>query len=126
LTEYLDFPFVQQVFRIERFRTNIKTGKQSREIVHGVSSLTPAQASPARLLRLNRGHWQIENGIHWVRDVTFDEDRSQVRKGAGPRAMSTLRNVAIGLLRLAGAGNIAAALRHLGRNTAKVLRLVGL
>lgn len=126
MTDYLDFPHNAQVFRIERFRTQLKSGKQSHEIIHGVTSLTVAQADAARLLRLNRGHWQIENSIHWVRDVTFDEDRSQVRKGNGPRAMAILRNLAIGLLRLAGASNIAAGLRHLGRKPAKVLRLIGL
>jgi hypothetical protein len=85
-----------------------------------------AKQLPCRLLALNRGGWSIENRLHWVRDVTFDEDRSQVRKGARAQAMAALRNLAIGLLRRAGARNIAAALRHCGRYVEKALRLIGL
>ena len=73
-----------------------------------------------------RGHWGIENRLHWVRDVTFDEDRSQVRKGAGAQAMAVLRNLAIGLLRRAGATNIAAALRHCVHHSETALRLIGI
>lgn len=82
--------------------------------------------TPAQLLQLNRGHWGIENGVHWVRDVTFDEDRCRVRKGAAAQAMASLRNLAIALLRLAGAANIARGLRHLTRHIEKALRLIGL
>ena len=95
-------------------------------MVHGVTSLTEQKASPADLLQLNRGQWEIENRLHWVRDVTFDEDRSQVRRGNGPQVMASLRNLAISLLRMAGAPNIASATRHLGRRTEKALRLLGL
>ena len=91
---------------------------------HG--SLSETKAPPGRLIDLNRGHWGIENCLHWVRDVTFDEDRSQVRKGAGAQAMAALRNLAIGLLRCAGAKNIAAALRHCAYHVEKTLRLIGL
>jgi hypothetical protein len=91
-----------------------------------VSSLAPDRADPARLLALNRGHWDIENRLHHVRDWTFDEDRSQVRRGNRPHAMASLRNVAISLLRLAGATNIAASTRELGRKPDAIARLVGL
>ena len=84
------------------------------------------RGTPAHLLKLNRGHWGIENGLHWVRDVTFDEDRCRVRKGAGAQAMASLRNLVIAVLRLAGASNIARELRHLARHIEKVLRLIGL
>ena len=73
-------------------------------------------APPATLAAWVKGHWAIENQLHWVRDVTYDADRSQVRTGAGPHVMASLRNTAIGLLRLAGWTNIAAALRHHARN----------
>lgn len=97
------------------------------ETVYGVTSLRPTQASPARLLALVRAHWTIENRLHWVRDVTFDEDRSQVRRGAGPQVMATLRNLAISLLRLAGAPLIAPALRHVGwQGRAFIFRLLGI
>ena len=71
------------------------------------------------------GHWGIENRVHWVRDVTMDEDRSQVRTGAAPQVMAALRNMTISLLRLAGEPNIAAALRRHAAHPAKPLALVG-
>mgnify|MGYP001097164257 CR=1 FL=1 len=126
LAGYLDFPYSQQVFRIERTVTKLDGSPMRHEVAFGVTSLTAAKASAGRLLELNRGHWGIENRLHWVRDVTFDEDRSQVRKGAGAQAMAALRNLAIGLLRRAGATNIAAALRHCMHHAEKALRLIGL
>jgi len=97
------------------------------ELVHGVTSLPGTdEAAGARLLDLVRGQWTIENGLHWVRDVTFDEDRSQVRKGKGPQVMATLRNLAISILRLAGAQGVARALRWCAGDHRRVLRLVGL
>jgi hypothetical protein len=77
-------------------------------------------------MALGRGHWTVENRLHWVRDVTFDEDRSQVRTGNGPRVMATLRNVAISILRLAGADCIAKATRMCMRDMNRCLRLIGL
>ncbi len=73
-----------------------------------------------------RGHWKIENCIHWVRDVTFDEDRSQLRTGTAPRILATLRNLAIGALRLRGFANIAKGLRWAGRNIADSLAVLHL
>jgi hypothetical protein len=80
-------------------------------VVYAVTSLTFAQASPARLADLIRGHWAIENGLHHLRDTTFAEDGSQVRTGASPQVMACLRNLAIGVLSRAGPVNLAAALR---------------
>jgi predicted transposase YbfD/YdcC len=82
-----------------------KTGQERTEVVYGVTSLNPERATPGRVLDLVRGHWHIENKSHWVRDVTFDEDRSQVRCGSIPQVMAALRNAAIGLLRWAGHTN---------------------
>jgi predicted transposase YbfD/YdcC len=112
LLGYTHWPGLQQDFQIERTITVKKTGQRRHEIVYGVTSLTPQQADAARLLQLVRGHWCIENRSHWVRDVTFDEDRTTVRCGNIPQVMAALRNVAIGLLRLAGHTNIAAACRY--------------
>jgi hypothetical protein len=118
---------VAQVFRLQRQVTDLGTGTARREAVYGVTSLAPAQASPARLLALVRAHWTIENRLHWVRDVTFDEDRSQIRRGAGPQVMATLRNLAISLLRLAGAPFIAPALRQAGwHGHTTIFRLLGI
>lgn len=96
------------------------------ETVYGLTSLPPHRCSPAQLLAYNRGHWEIENRLHHVRDMTYDEDRSQVRRDARPHAMATIRNIAISLLRLAGAENIAAATRYLGWRVERPLRLLGL
>lgn len=94
-------------------------------MVYGVSSLSPDRADSVEmtrrvistwshlyLLRLERHHWHIENKSHWVRDVTFDEDRSQVRCGSIPQVMGALRNTLIGLMRWAGETSIAAACRR--------------
>jgi hypothetical protein len=96
------------------------------EVVYGVTSLSPARATPGRLLALVRGQWQIENQSHWVRDVTFDEDRSQVRCGNIPQVMAALRNTTIGLLRWAGHTNIASACRRLAAQPIQALALVGI
>ena len=92
----------------------------------GVTSLTVSQATPERILSLNRGEWEIENRLHYVRDMTYDEDRSQVRKGNRPQAMAGIRNLAISLLRLAGANSIAAATRYFARQVERPLRSLGL
>jgi len=126
LNGYATFPFLAQVFRVERTVTTLPGTPKHHEVAYGITSLSPARADASRLLALNRGHWGIENRLHWVRDVTFDEDRSQVRTGAGPHVMATLRNLAITLLRLAGCTNIAAGLRRCARQVARPLRLVGI
>lgn len=128
LNEYLEplFPYVGQVFRINRITTNLK-GEERQEYVHyGITSLTPEQAAPERLLNLSRNHWHIENRVHYVRDVTYDEDRSQVRTGSGPRVMAGLRNAAIGILRLWGFTNIASANRTCSWNKEVILNMVGI
>jgi predicted transposase YbfD/YdcC len=109
--DWIGFPGAAQVAQVRR--TVTKAGKKSVEVVYLVTS---ASAPPATLAAWVQGHWGIENRLHWVRDLTFDEDRSQVRTGQAPRVMATLRNTAISLLRLAGWTNIAKALRHHGRD----------
>lgn len=125
LNGYVQFPHVGQVFTIRRTVWRGGAEIPTVERVQGITSLAAEQATPARLLALARGHWAIENGLHWVRDVTFDEDRSQLRVGNAPQVMATLRNAAIGLLRLAGATNIAETLRHLCLRPTQIARLMG-
>ena len=86
-------------------------------MVYLITSANHRDAPPAVLAAWVQGHWAIENSLHWVRDVTFDEDRSQVRTGNAPQIMASLRNTAISILRLAGWDSIAAALRHHARHT---------
>ncbi len=90
-----------------------------------ITSLAPNQTDPQQLLRLNRGQWGIENRSHYVRDVTFDEDRSRIRVGNGPAMMACLRNLAIALARLQGFTNIASALRAFAHQPRRALAAVG-
>jgi predicted transposase YbfD/YdcC len=126
LNHYCDWPGVQQVFEVTRTVLVKKTGEQRAEVVYGLTSLAPAEAGPADLLGLVRQHWHVENKSHWVRDVTFDEDRSSVRSGSIPHVMAALRNTAIGLLRYAGETNIAAAGRRLAAQPWVALALIGI
>jgi predicted transposase YbfD/YdcC len=118
----LAFPHARQAIQIVRRRKN--KGTWSRETCYAVTSLTETQASPAQLAAIIRGHWGIEDRLHWVRDIDFDEDRSQVRTAAGPQIMASLRNLAITILRLAGHASIAAALRYHARRPARPLRTI--
>jgi len=122
---YTGFPGVQQVFCLKRTVVSKRTGEMREETVYGLSSLRKEQAGPQRLLGVLRGHWHIENKSHWVRDVTFDEDRSQVRKGSIPQVMAALRNLCIGLMRLNGHTNIAEACRYYAAQPEAALALLG-
>jgi predicted transposase YbfD/YdcC len=93
--------------------------------VYGITSLTAWQANPADVLAFNRGHRSIENREHYVRDVTFDEDRSQVRTRSSPQIMAAMRNIAISLLRLAGWTNIKQATEKMSRRLDHILTLLG-
>lgn len=108
------WPHLRQIGAVERHRLQVRRGRiiaTEREIRYYVTSLSPEQADAKVLLALARGHWGIENRLHHVRDVTFEEDRSQMRCGAIPQTFAACRNLAIGLLRSDGAASIAAALR---------------
>jgi predicted transposase YbfD/YdcC len=100
LADVSDWPGLQQAFILERKALVLKTGQLRQETVYGISSLSAQRANASQLLSLNRGHWSIENRAHWVRDVTFGEDASQVRKGSLPQMMTALRNCVINLFRL--------------------------
>jgi predicted transposase YbfD/YdcC len=119
------FPHAAQAIQLTR-KTHPadRMGKWRTETVYAITDLRPHQAHPHELATWIRGHWEIENALHWVRDVTFAEDLSQVRTGAGPQVMASLRNLVISLHRLAGATNIAAALRHHARDATRPLRLL--
>ena len=98
LNSYIDFPGVGQVFLIERESIKKNTGEYSREIALGVTSRTPQEASPQRLLAVNRGHWSIES-VHYIIDWNYDEDRSRIRAGFGPENITRLRRFAVGILK---------------------------
>lgn len=126
LMGYLTWPAHQQVFKAVRTRTSMQTGEVSNETEYGIISMPPARADAAVVLDRVRNHWIIENGSHYVRDVTFAEDRSQVRTGSIPQVMAAFRNTAISVLRTSGASNIAAAGRRLAAHPWQALALLGI
>jgi len=116
---------VGQVCKLERvFRCK---GREVREVAYAITSAGPELACAATLLGWWRGHWHIENRLHWVRDVTMGEDQSRVRSGGAPQAMAALRNAALSLLRLANVSNVAEALReHAYRGAAFTFAALGI
>jgi predicted transposase YbfD/YdcC len=127
LSTGIDFPHAAQALQIRRRRRRLDQPKRfTTETVYAITDLRVHQAKPAQLATWIRGHWSIENKIHWVRDVTYDEDRCQIRTGTGPEVMAALRNAAIGALRTAGIANIAAANRHHARDSTRPLALLGI
>lgn len=98
LNDYIDFPHVGQVFLIERESVDKKTGVYSSEIALGITSRPPQEASPQRVLTVNREHWSIES-VHYIVDLNYDEDRSRIRTGFGPENITRLRRFAVGILK---------------------------
>ena len=98
----------------------------TRETVYGISSLSAQAADAARLLELTRGHWEIENGLHYKRDVTLGEDASRVRRGTAPQVMAALRNGILHILSSTVAESLAAGLRTMSNCLGKALALLGL
>lgn len=126
-THAAPWPHLRQICCVERHRPQVRRGQiiaTERELRYYVTSLAPDQADAKALLALTRGHWRIENRLHYVRDVTFDEDRSQMRCGAIPQTFAACRNLAIGLLRSSGVTGIAAALRTFAARPADAALLV--
>jgi predicted transposase YbfD/YdcC len=119
------FPHARLAIRVHRRRK--QTGeRESRESVYAVTSLDAHQAGPADLAAAIRGHWAVENSSHYIRDVTFAEDASTVHAGTAPRAMATLRNLAIGVLKTLGADNIAKTTRAIRDDPRRALPILGI
>jgi predicted transposase YbfD/YdcC len=124
---YLGWPRLAQICRVERYRQQVRQGQvvqTEHEVSYAITSAAPERANATVLLRTIRGHWGIENRTHYVRDVTFDEDRSQIRSGAAPQAFAASKNLAIALLRRQGWLNIAAAIRSYAGRPARAVVLV--
>lgn len=122
--EYTGWAGLRQVFRIERWRRNKRTGQREHRVVYGITSLSPQQADARRLAQIVRGHWGIENRLHWVRDVTLGEDASRIRTGNAPQVLAVFRNVAISLLGLLGYDSPREGMRHFAWNSAEAIDLV--
>jgi len=124
LNDYLDWPGLAQVLMIER--TWWVRGERKTAVRYGITSLPTEVASAERLLALVRGHWQIENGLHYVKDVTLGEDRSLIHKGQGPSNMAILRDTVVSVLHRAGWRTIAERLRFYSGNPHAALALLGI
>ena len=124
LREYLDWPYLEQVFEVRRSWT--EKGVKKEQVRLGVTSLPKEVAGAERLLELKRGHWKIENQLHWVKDEVLGEDRSQLQRGAGPDIMAMVRSCALSCLRRARKVAIASTLRRCSRHPTLVLELLGL
>lgn len=124
LTKTQAWKGLKQGFELVRERT--EKGKTTQETVHGITSLPAERADAQRLLELTRGHWGIENGLHYKRDVTLGEDVSRIRKGVAPQVMAALRNTVIQLLSQVVAPNLAAAMRTMSNCLPQALTLLGL
>jgi predicted transposase YbfD/YdcC len=121
LNGYLDFPHVGQAFVIERHSVDKKTGKSSTDVAYCITSRQPDEADPERLLKVNRGHWTIENSCHYILDWTYDEDRSRIRTGYGRENIARLRRFAIGVIKLKGVRSVAHKMQELMFNVRLVL-----
>jgi predicted transposase YbfD/YdcC len=120
----LDWPYLGQAFRLDRQVFTCRTQAERQETVYGLTSLPPTEAAPARLLALQRGHWSIENGLHYRRDVTFHEDACRMKSHRAAEALAVFNNLALGLMRHAGWENIAAARRHYEARLDEALGLI--
>ena len=124
VTAGIAFPHAAQAIQITRKTRRPGSRRWRTETSYAITSLPAADARPDQIAAWIRGHWKIENQLHWVRDVTFGEDASTARTGTGPHVMAALRNLVISILRLAGHASIAAALRHAGRDPARAFHLL--
>jgi predicted transposase YbfD/YdcC len=124
-TGQTNFPYAAQFIKVLRSTTDLNGNNLSQDTAYFVSSLSSERADAGYLLESIRGHWSIENSLHWVRDVIFDEDRSQIRTGSAPRVFAAMRNLVISLLRLSGVKCIASGLRKLSWNVERALELIG-
>lgn len=124
LNEYLEWPHVGQVFRLERCRWHNRYRGKTREIVYGLTDLRQDQALPKRLLKLTRQYWGIENGLHYRRDVTLREDATRITKGQAGRNMAILNNLVIGLCLRRGYSNVAQVRRRFCAHPDLALQLI--
>lgn len=120
LADYSTWPELAQVFKLESQRTDAR-GTTKTEVRYGVTSLPVHLADPKRLLQLTRGHWGIENGLHYRRDATMREDHAQLRMGHAPEMLAVLNNTVLGLFARQGETNVAHARREFAYYLEKAL-----
>jgi len=121
LNDFLDWPFLQQVFKLERTVTILKTGKRRHEIVYGVTSLAAEQASPLQLLQMLRSYWHIENSLHYPRDVTLHEDQTRFKAHSAAHCMAIINNLVLSIIAKAGFPYVPSARRFFAANPDQAL-----
>ena len=126
LKGYVDWPGVEQGLRLERRVYYQATGRTTVEVEYGVLSLAPDQIDLPTVLTRWRGHWSIENNLHWTRDVVMGEDASRVRSGNAPQTLAALRNAVISLVKRLGHTSVSQARRHFALNLDQALSIVGI
>lgn len=124
LNDFLDWPFLQQVFKLERSVTVQKTGQTRYEIIYGITSLSAEQASPQQLLTMLRSYWGIENGLHYRRDVSLHEDQTRFTKDSAAHIMSIINNIVLGLIAKAGYQFVPSARRYFAANIDEAFNLL--
>lgn len=124
LKDYLEWPYLEQVFKLESRFIDLKTGQVTTQTRYGLTSLSRTQASPRRLLRLLRGYWGIENGLHYRRDVTLKEDHCRLRIGCAARVIAILNNLVVTLTAQRGFSNLPAARRRFAAHPHEALALI--
>lgn len=124
LNDYLNWPHVAQVFRLERIRWHPHYRDRTREIIYGLTSLTPTRFPPERLLPLTQAYWGIENGLHYRRDVTLHEDATRLTIGNAGRILAAINNLVIGLCLRHHGPNVAKARRHFSAYPQEALQLI--
>jgi len=124
LNDYLDWPYLGQVFQLERRFTTLATGEVETEVQYGLTSLTAQEANPKRLLAIVRSEWGIENGLHYRRDVTYQEDHTRMTEKRMGRVMTIINNLVIGIINSQGFDNHAQARREFNASPAKALALI--
>jgi len=124
LNDYLDWPYVQQVFKLERRFVYLSTGQVTTQVHYGLTSLSRQQASPHQLLHFIRTYWGIENGLHYRRDVTLKEDHSRLRLGQAQQVMACLNNLVIGLVSRHGFQSLPEARRKFSALPLEALHLL--
>ena len=124
LNDFLDWPFLQQVFKLERTTKICKTGKRRHQIIYGVTSLSAEEASPEQLLLMLRSYWQIESGLHYRRDVTLHEDQTRFKNHSAAQVMAIINNLVLGLLAETNFPSVPAARRYYAAHPNEALALL--
>ena len=124
LNDFLDWPFLQQVFQLERYVTICNTGKTRHEIVYGITNLSPEQALPDQLLYMVRSYWKIENRLHYPRDFTLHEDQTRFKKHSAAHIMAIINNLILGLIAKSDFPFVPSARRYFAAHPDQALSLV--